>query len=368
MRFPVLTVLCGLLGVCLAAGPEQCVPARWTSALNLDWLQGTPINCLVVDGDNPEVAAGAGRRGITVLALDRLLTAAAPVVVVSDSLWPRVEARSGSAGPTGDPWIDSNPWRVRSLRAAHRGRPVWLAHRPKQPKPQEYLRAIADAAMGGGQWIVSVEEQLPEEVWRQILLYLRFYQDHADWKSFVPRARLAVVQDPAARNRAISGENLNLLSRRQMPFRVIHRPDLSAASLAGIDTVIATDLDPPSDAEKSLLDGRLVFYKQTADPFAFSLEVLNRMGRAGQGVRLFNASSIISYLSQDPSGRQVLLQLVNYADGPLERVTARLQGDFRTARLYSPEEPPADLPLEKAAGGVEITIPTVKITAAVLLE
>ncbi len=414
-----------------AAVPAQCVPARWNKPAILDLLKDSPINCLVVDSSAAQ--AEARRRGLAIVRLvrgtlaspsldlvplfsrDRVPPSAnLPVVALADSLWPRLRPMSdtgASAGPTGDPWIDSNLWRVRSLRASHKERQIWLTHAAAASSPQDYLRAVADAAMAGGRWVVALDDDLqrrllekqPEALatWRRINEYLKFFEEHAAWRLWQPRARLGIVQDWDPSRVALSGENQNPLSRRHMPYRVIDRSDLSTKTLGGLDAVVAVDLSPPTAAERRLLEnfaeagglvvvapswkmvgatakpytieprgkGRVAIYSKTvADPFGLSLDVLNLMGKASLGLRLFNVSSIVSSFTEDETGRRALLQVVNYADWPLERVTARVSGDFRSARLYAPEGAPVEIPLERRGADVELTIPRVSIYAAVLLE
>jgi hypothetical protein len=65
----------------------------------------------------------------------------------------------------------------------------------------------------------------------------------------------------------------------------------------------------------------------------------------------------------------VLVQLLNYAGRPIDRVTVRFNGSFKTARLYTPENPPLDLSVRATGNGrTELLIPTLTAWGAVLLE
>ncbi|MBI3665343.1 MAG: hypothetical protein HY236_03825 [Acidobacteria bacterium] len=402
--------------------PGAEAPAAGRSAAEAE------LDGLVMDGDFPagerfgervrEALAGKGKAAVVfpITSLERLWREGqGPVLAVSDSLWPRVrvfsEGSSVTSGPSGDPWIDANGWRVRSLRARAGGRPVWLGHKPEKPGPEEYLRAVADAALAGGRWIVSLDDELraglyqkqPEVLatWRRLAAYLNFFEEHAEWRRLSPRARLAIVLHGAGENSALSGEVLNLFSRRHMPYRIIDRRDLSRAALSGTETVVAVDLEPPTAAERQMLAdfaaagglvvagpswargaaatqaysvemagrGRMAIYsKAIPDPDTLSLDVLRLVGKEKLGLRLYNVSPILSDFASDSSGKRVLLGLLNYSEYPVESVTARISGEFRSARLYSPEAAVSDLPLEKTPQGVEIVIPQLSICAAVLLE
>jgi hypothetical protein len=66
----------------------------------------------------------------------------------------------------------------------------------------------------------------------------------------------------------------------------------------------------------------------------------------------------------------VLVQLVNYADRPFDaRITLRVNGSFKNARLYRPEGPPADLAMQPAENGrTQVAIPKLGMWGAVLFE
>ncbi len=64
----------------------------------------------------------------------------------------------------------------------------------------------------------------------------------------------------------------------------------------------------------------------------------------------------------------MLVQLVNYASTPSKRITVRIAGEYRAARLYCPGRPPEDLALETAADGAQAAIKEVSVYAALLLE
>src|SRR5579885_2982128 len=390
------------LAPALAATPDRWVPARWQGG-SLELFQDTPVNCLlipwgkeadpgmarrarerhlavlgvvhsaadpdalVLEGDFPEgfaerVSKALHRRNRSAVVIPMPVKGrlprdtAAPVLATAAGAWPRVRASESEtqAGPSGDPWIASNIWLARSLRAWCGVRPVWLGHLPDKPAPGDYPRAVADAAAAGARWIAVAEPG----AWPQTAAYLRFFEEHAAWRAFTPAGAVAVVQDPAGQNPDMTDEYLNLITRRRVPFRIIESPALPGASLEGIRALVA--LEPCGK-------GRLAIYKEEApDPQALSHELPHLLGRENLGVRLFNVASVITYLSTD--GRQLLLQLVNYSTYTIASVTVEVNGSYSRARYYSPEAPAASLPLESSGGGIEITIPEVGIYGALLLD
>jgi hypothetical protein len=437
----------------VAASPEW-IPARWQGG-SVESFTGTPVNCLLVpwgkDAD-PALVLRARERHFAVLGivqpgadpgefvpkaleaqLDGLVLegefpegfaarvtdalqkkhssavvipmpakgrlsrqTAAPVLATAVGAWPRVRVmESGSqAGPSGDPWVDSNIWLVRSLRAWGGSRPIWLGHLPEKPEPPDFPRAVADAAVAGARWIV------PSNHIAAVAGYLKFFEEHADWRAFTPAGVVAVVDDPAGKNADMAEENLNLITRRQVPFRIIERPDLARTPLDGLRAVVALDVADPTAAERRKLTafteagglllvgpswkkvavkkgeefalepigkGRLAIYADEApDPQALSHELPHLLGRENLGLRIFNVSSVISYLSTG-EGR-LLLQLVNYATYPVETITVRVPGKYTTARYYTPEGPAVPLSIDKVEDKLEITIPKLNIYGALLLD
>ena len=72
----------------------------------------------------------------------------------------------------------------------------------------------------------------------------------------------------------------------------------------------------------------------------------------------------------DVAGKRVLVQLLNYASHVnAGRITVRLNGSFKTARLYTPESAPADLAVEAVANGrTQFAISDLAGWSAILLQ
>ena len=81
-------------------------PDRWKNASALALLNDSPINCPVADSAIPEsVVAQAKQKGLTIADP----AAPPPGVFITKGQWPGVQALQDkvSAGPTGNPWLDS---------------------------------------------------------------------------------------------------------------------------------------------------------------------------------------------------------------------------------------------------------------------
>ena len=342
------------------------------------------------------------------------LAPSSDVLAAADAVAPglRELAEGAEAGPSSEPWIDSNIWLVRSVSSWGGGRPVWLLERlPGDPAAVDYLRAIADAAVGGGRWALALNDDLrhglrtnrPEAmmVWREIAAFLKFREEHAQWYGYPPLAVYGFVQDSSGKAREVSGEHLNLAVRRGIPFKVIERPELSATALEGLRAVQALDLVQPTSPERKLLTefaraggllivgpswqpseipenqdymltpagkGQIVMCREDADPGELAKSLVQLLGRDNLGVRLFRASSVLGHVAVGPSGKEVLVQLLNYASYPAESVLVRVEGDFRRARLYTPERAPEDLELARSAGRVEVTVARLPVYGVLQFE
>jgi hypothetical protein len=96
----------------------------------------------------------------------------------------------------------ANGWRVAALRAASAGEPVWAGHRPKQYRKQplwkaDYVRAIADAAMAGGRWVVTLDGD-----WQAGLLTGTRRSSRAGKRSTRPRPFLRITPTGATSRRS----------------------------------------------------------------------------------------------------------------------------------------------------------------------
>ncbi len=315
------------------------------------------------------------------------------------------------ATASAEPWIDSNIWLVRSYRSDNERRPVWISQQPNPAAPGDYVRCVADAAVGGGRWIVALDDELRAKLfrketdalttWREIGVYLRFAEDHAQWRSFAPYGNLALIVDSASETPEISNEYLNLVARRQVPYRLVLRSQLSAAALESFQAVLAMDVDPPSAAERGLLrgfaekgglviagpswgdapkdepyaeiplgKGRIVVYKDDPpDAGSVARDLLELLTPEVMGLSVFNLPSAIASTSVEPSGKRVLVQVLNYATAPSRRVTIRFNGTFHTARLYTPSSAPVDLKVRNTENGrTEFVIPELNAWCAIVLE
>lgn len=455
-----------LMPVRWPGGPLEVAGAKAKAAMpSLDLLRGTPVNCLLVTWSGPGDAAlvkeqqqlagtyakEAHTRGLTVLGLlyagsDPVQAVAAAVDAHLDGLalepdfadfsrlsqatehaadlaviplqagggapGIRVLSDSGAAvaTPTSEPWIDSNLWLVRALRAKGQA-PVWLGFALENPSVDNYMRAIADSAAAWGQWVVAPDDGLlsglankrPEALakWHSITEALGFFEQHRLWRQFAATGPVGIVRDPATRYPDIADENLNLIARRRIPYRTMERAALCAPALEGLKALLAIEISNPAESERLLLKtfaerggllvtgpswgtavpkdqdyltqplgkGQVIVYRdESPDPESLSKNLLHLLGKGNLGIRLFNAPTVLPYLSASDDGKQLLVQMINYASGPSETITVRVRGPYRTVRLLGLNGSTADLPVEKQEQDIELTIEKIQTYAALLLE
>jgi len=323
----------------------------------------------------------------------------------------RVLSDSGAAvaTPTSEPWIDSNLWLVRALRVKGQT-PVWLGFALENPSIDNYVRAVADSAAAGGQWAVAPDDgllsglanQRPEALakWRRIAEAQTFFQQHDAWRQFAAIGPVGIVRDPVTRYPDIADENLNLIARRRIPYRTVERGALCAPALEGLQAVLATEISNPTESERSLLKtfaerggllvtgpswgavpkdhdylaqqlgkGQVIIYRdESPDPEGLSKNLLHLLGKGNLGIRLFNAPTVLPYLSASDDSKQLLVQMINYASGPTETITVRVRGSYRTARLLDLNGSAADLPIERSEQDIELAIKQIQTYAALVLE
>ena len=316
------------------------------------------------------------------------------------------------AGPSAEPWIESNIWLIRSFRLGPAWQPIWINQPANSNSPGDYLRCAADSAVAGGRWIVSLDDNLRARLfrkdadalatWQGVGRYLKFAEDHDKWRGFTPYGNLGIILDTTGPNPEYSNEYLNLVARRQVPYRVIERSQLSLESLAGFQALLAADLAPPTESERKLLhsfaekggivvagpswgnaptngeyaevplgEGRVVVYKDDPpDPETVARDMLDLLEPEVIGLSAFNVPSVLTYASTSESGKRALIQMLNYATSPFNsRITIRFNGNFKTARLFTPENAPLDMEARAVTGGrTEVAIPKLAVWGALLLE
>jgi hypothetical protein len=404
---------------------------RWPAAdvESLALLKDSPVNCLLVRQDQiqPEFEAAVKQRGLTLLpyreekGVLRVLgpqpfelsprTAIPldkpPVVVgTTQGLWPGVRAEEHGkvqARPSSAPWIETNAGFLRFLHATLPGSVVWIANVPPDKEvvsPARYVQAIADAAMAGARWVVSLDSDTwallrkqdakALEGWGRINRVLRFYEDHRELREWPDHSGLAVLQD-AASGALISGSILDMIAAKHIPATIVtpaallrDKPD-DVRLLLNIDPAAltqeqrdavravarqgATVLSGPPAWKLALPEPEVITFPETSIKQLDEIwrEINGVIGRRNFAVRLFGAPSTLSNLKAAPGHARLALFLVNYSDYAVESITVQLLGKYQSAELLTPRQR-RKLELYDIEDGMGLDLDKLEDVAIVLLE
>lgn len=394
-------------------------PASWKNPADLNLLNGTPINCLVAQkGAIPEpLAAQARQKGLTVVD-----PAAPPAgVFVTEGVWPGVQATQGdtaSSGPTGNPWVDSNGWKVRLESVRHPGARVWVDAQPKGSiSPDSYPLVFADCAVYGGRWIVSLDDRFAAAVaqgnanalasWRKLTAAAKFFDDRKAWSAYTAEAVVGIVSDFAGDNEFMGGELLNLVARTNQQYRVLLKGKLSPASFANLKGVIYADATPPVPAVKNAImafvqaggllithpkwglapgfqaatqdneryywrtsgKGRIAYAKaEFDDPWVIAQEQFLLISHRYDLLRFWNGGSVGSYFTMAPDRKRALLHVLFYSGGAPEESGVRVAGNFRSGKLWTLDGKTSSVTIVPQKDAVELHLPAVAQYAAIELE
>jgi hypothetical protein len=397
-----------VLGLIYAPGDASKIAADATKA---------SIDGLVLEGDfPPEFSAALRNAAASMLVIEIAKDAvasrwkSAPIVAV-EGVAPsgrNLSEMGIRATPSSQPWIESNIWLARSFAVSRASGPVWISSQLEHTLLLDYERAVADAAAAGGRWIVSLDDALrPKlrarepaalETWRHLSIYLRFAVGHTAGRALTPYGNVGFVLDPASTQPDRADEYLKLATRRQVPYQLVERSQMNTVAVAKFRAIVATELDPPSDAERKLLQdfaengglvlaapswgsapkteifteisagkGSVIVYKDP-DPEAVARDLKELLSDDDLGVVPFNVPSVITAANGGAPGQPLLVQLVNYFDHPVEAITLRVAGTFRSAHMETPEGPTVDLALRNEAGRTEVTIPKLLLWGAISMQ
>ena len=327
-----------------------------------------------------------------------------PVVATSQGMWPGIHVEKGgsaTAGPTANPWIDTNTGFLRFARASTDAA-IWIAVQPPADTVQtveHYVQAIGDAAINGARWVLSLDEDFSKRLlarqpraladWARIVAALRHFEDHREWRSGRPAGEVALIQDLS--NARFSGGLFDMLAAKHVPVFALPVSRLSAAALQNAKIAVSPEPSlagpqspalqsfsrsgnaliegPPAKKRAAQPDEDFVYDPSDTRPNVVWQELSDTMGRQNFGVRLFNVASMLSNLLALTGQRQLVLHIVNYSDYPASGITARVTGEYRRARLHRPGEPAVDMETEKVEGGTAFSIDQrVTSIATVVLE
>ncbi len=208
---------------------------------------------------------------------------------------PGTAARAGLASPTRAPWIVANGWR--------------FMRRPETkyvydvPAGKAAL-AAAEAFAYGADVALKID---PADA-RSLGEMLKFLEA-------LPSVDLPAVSDLAVVDdgSTITGEVMNLLVRRNLPFAVVQVPSPQFR----INIRIGTAEYPREEA---------------ADPSAFALKIRRQLTDGARALRLYGSEVVLGRLTA--GGGRARLHLINYGGREIEGLRIRLRGAYRDAEAH----------------------------------
>lgn len=395
-------------------------PSSWKDPALLERLSGTPINFLLLTKD---AGLEAVARRAQALHLETAETAPAAVKML-DGAWPGVKLNAAgavdmvAAGPTAEPWVDSNGWRIQLSAALEPGKQVWIEAAPKTPFTSDAYRiAIADAAIHQGRWIIQLDERLAAGVaageaeafatWKAMTGAAAFFAAHERWAECEPAAVLGVLSDFSGDNRKFGEAVVGVADRYSQPCRLLVKG--AAASLHGLRSVLYADAQAPVAAVRAqalefvqrgglliagpawgalpagaqasdAVRGHAVFtwgkgkiaLKKTdmADPYLALTDAALLLSHRYDGLKIFNAGAVSALYTRRPAGDGAVVQVLFHAPprGGNPR-TVVVAGPHRSARLWTLDGDGArELETVRRTSGLECHLPAVGPYAAVELE
>lgn len=392
---------------------EELYPFRWEDdggKGTAGTLSGSAFNCVVVSEKKPLPPGSV--TGIREMTPEEL-----PGSMVKGAVWPHIrgmnEGGGMSAGPTGEPWIESNGWRIRTARMAAQQEPLWLDYTmPATARAQMYQLAIAEAAARGARWIVSPSEEYRARLiqresaalkeWDAIAAAGKFFRERS-YSGFEPVSRFGIVSEFTGADRFISTETVNMTQRRHMTSRLLKPGALG--DLSGFRSILYVDRKPVPDKLKefaqeggllilpaqapplsgtsksseqvprfdmrTLGNGRVATgLKPWTDPFVLAADVQILCSRASEVLLVWNAGSVLADYSASPGGKTGLVQLLNYAGrGFGHPVSVRVARKYSRAAIRTLDAPEArSVEVTPAGEGVEIPLPVFHVYAAIELS
>jgi len=398
-------------------------PRTWTDATQLTLLQETPVDYLLVQDT---ATASKLRNSVEALRLPITVAGSPPSGVrVIEGDWPGTKALApgqnqyAAAGPTGEPWIDSNGWKIALADAMNPGTQIWVDAAPAPPQlyPESYVIAVSDAGAQGGAWVISLDDQLAAGIakgdetalatWKRVAAAASFFAARR-WHEMRPAALIGVISDFTGDNEYLSHELLNLLARVNQQVRVLPLNRLAASSLSGLRAVIYADVGAPAVEVKKLVaefveqggtlvagptwgiaegaavpgeaqsrydvrrhgKGQLaVARKPVDDPYLLAQDSSILVSHRYDLLRIWNGGAVRACLAESADRKRGLLQFVFYANAREGDASVRVAGAWRKAKLFTLEAPDGrDATLVPEDGAVEVHLPAVAQYAAVELE
>lgn len=322
------------------------------------------------------------------------------------------------SSPTQQPWINTNLAIIKVEQRRHQRQvPLftfsWSAPHDGQPRiltASDYALAVAEAGAFHADLVLQVDDQLRKglsnhdadawALWTQVRSMTNFYS-HPTGEVLEPATNVAVVVEKLDPR----DEVLNLLSRHNIPFKVLLTADLKSVGFEDFDLIIVFSKPNKLAASQiATLAGRgktivlvdahgsypwhrsqpmrmnehavsyslgtgkvLELSESVTDPEVFAQDIRRLLGKRDSLLSLWNGLTTIAVPYKDRSGSMRAIEFVNYATDPL-RVQVQVKGRFSSIRYETPEHGCESLAPVRHDGFTEFVIPELRIAGRVHLD
>jgi hypothetical protein len=309
-----------------------------------------------------------------------------------------------------EPWIDSNAWLVRYLRALEPGKPVILGYQPNEKAgvspdrmlPYESLEiGLMEARAMGGNWFVAPDERFRRQLMANDNAAVEAFKKFGVFARWL-KANRALFGHPmfptitALVDQGMSSEYANLLFRRGASPRLVRAEDVPAPSADCLCMVAAGIKKPePALATKLLAHARagaflvvdargespwwrvaglketkvqadrtfyglgkgtvVAYTKAIANPSEFALDVIDLTTYRNRAIRAWGAGTVIYTASR--RGNESIATLMNYGRSKIFDLQMRIRGRYTTAVLHTPEAEPKPLEARGRESMTEVFLP-----------
>jgi hypothetical protein len=242
---------------------------------------------------------------------------------------PGIVRRANIASSTARPWIDANGWRFMRNSV---GKFYY-----ELPSGKGAL-AAAEAFAYRVDAVLKIDQADLEEVGKMLT-----FQRSLPQEVLGGVADIAVIDDGSP----AMGEVMNLLSRRNLLFKVVDAPSRQFP----INIKLGTKEFPESAA---------------ADPSAFAQKIRRKLTDERRTLRVYGNEVVICRVTGDKS--RLRLHLLNYSGREIAGMRLRLRGNYGAANIkafgYDKIEPEE---IVVAAGATEFTVPKLGVYAMVVV-
>ena len=324
------------------------------------------------------------------------------------------------SSPTAQPWIDTNLALVKVEQRSNQGQVPVYSFSWKQSSESgspaltaaDYSLAVAEAGAFHADLILNIDKNLLSGLsahdpaawarWNEVRSHAEFYSRTAEQRTDAA-ANVAVVVDDLNP----TDENMNLLARHNLPFKVLSALDLKLGSFEGFDVVVvfakpdtegcrrivdlatqgktvvvveANGSYPWHNSEAVRVNEHTVSYavgqgkvlelsEPVTDPEAFAQDIRRLLGKGNMLMSLWNGLTTIAVPYRQDDGAMQAIEFVNYAVEQPLHVQVQVKGSYASIRYETPERGCCEsLAIKRHDGFTEFVIPELRIAGRVHLD